>query len=111
MEHDFPIDLPPETYTEAEPYREEIKVMAGVVTDVSIFFPAGCGGLVGLRILRGSMVLWPRNPDTWFVSDDNTIKFPERYLLNERPYSFTVEAYSESVDWDHTVTVSINVGG
>lgn len=110
MEFRLPVVLASGAYTPSSPLEEAIVLSQGMVTDVAVHFPAGCAGTVGLRVLRGLNQVWPTSPGQWFISDDFTIVFPTRYLLFEKPYAFTVEAYNTG-EWSHTVSVTFTVAG
>jgi hypothetical protein len=77
--------------------------------DVSLTFPAGCSGLVGVRILRGPLQLYPLTVGEWIISDDETVHFPADFELDERPYTLTLEGYNIDEAYNHTVSVSITL--
>jgi hypothetical protein len=93
----------------SEPERVSFPLTHGKVIDVSLTFPAGCSGLVGVRILRGSLQLYPLTVGEWIVSDDETVHFPADFELDERPYALTLEGYNVDDTYTHTVSVSITL--
>jgi hypothetical protein len=91
------------------PTRTELELAVGVVSRVSLSFPAGCAGLVGLRVLDGLLQLWPLTPGEWFITDNFTIDFPEKRFLTAGSKTYTVESFNEDTHYEHTVTVQIHV--
>ena len=96
-------------YTKLSPLRTEIKLGAGRIAKVDFHFPAGCGGLVGIRVLQGASQLWPLTSGEWIVSDDHTVTFSSDYLLDVRPYTLTIVGYSEDDTYPHTIYISMTV--
>ena len=96
-------------HTKSSPLRREIRLAPGKITKVDFHFPAGCAGLVGARVLRGSFQLWPLTAGQWIVTSGETPTMPETFLLNERPYSVTFEGYNEDIVNHHTITVAVAV--
>jgi len=96
-------------YTKLSPLREDIKLGSGRISKVDFHFPAGCAGLVGVRVLQGASQLWPLTSGEWIVSDDHTVTFSSDYLLDVRPYNLTIVGYSEDDTYPHTIYISITV--
>jgi hypothetical protein len=91
------------------PMRTELELAVGVVSRVSLSFPAGCAGLVGLRVLDGLLQLWPLTPGEWFIADDFTIDFPENRFLTNGAKTYTVESFNEDTRYEHTVSLQVHV--
>lgn len=91
------------------PMRTELELAVGVVSHVSLSFPAGCAGLVGLRVLDGLLQLWPLTPGEWFITDNFTIDFPENRLLTSGAKTYTIETFNEDTRYSHTVTAQVHV--
>lgn len=81
----------------------------GVVEQVMVEFPAGCVGLVGIRISLGLFQLWPLTADQWLVANNVTLTFPADHVLRSRETRLRIETYNEDTQHDHTVTVSFVV--
>jgi len=108
MFYRFAVTVPKNTPKES-PVEQMVRLTAGVVEKVEITFPSGCAGLVGLRILRGGHVVWPTSPGEWFVSDDYTISFPERYPILDEPLELRLQAYNLDDTYNHTPVVRLAV--
>ncbi len=108
MLYSFTVTVPAET-PRSEPIEQKVALTAGVVDQLMVHFPAGCAGLVGLRVLRGSFQIWPLVTDEWFVSDDHTIIFPDNLPLTPGTDVLSIEAYNEDTVNDHALTVSFSV--
>lgn len=103
------ITVPANTGKE-KPLTTVISVQPGVLEKGEIFFPPGCHGLVGVRILWRGNVIWP-SPDTsqeWFVADDYTVEFgamEDQFEITDPPYEFTIQAYNEDQVYEHLLYV------
>jgi len=91
------------------PMRTELELAVGVVSRVSLSFPAGCAGLVGLRVLDGLLQLWPLTPGEWFITDNFTIDFPENRFLTNGAKTYTVESFNEDTHYAHTISLQVHV--
>lgn len=91
------------------PMRTDIELAVGVVTRVSLSFPAGCAGLVGLRVRDGLHQVWPLTHGEWFITDNFTIDFPEKRFLTKGAKTYTVESFNRDTHYEHTVTVQVHV--
>lgn len=91
--------------TEATSTKTSFKVNKGVISDVWITFPAGCAGLVKLRIYHEGHPFLPVNRDNYLRGDNYTFQFPVMFEITEEPMILTVEAWNEDATYDHTVDV------
>lgn len=95
--------------TTASPKTQVLKLSAGVITRVDIKFPAGCHGLVKVRIRRSEFQLVPLSKDEWITGDDETIPTEAYYELESTPTELKFIGASPGTTYDHTVTVRIQV--
>lgn len=108
MQFTYPVEVEPDT-AESDPERLQIKLCIGVLRKVGVYFPWGCAGLVGVRILHYEHQLYPTNLDEWFTGNEIFIEFESEYMILEGPNEFKVEAYSEDDFYTHTPVVGFNV--
>ena len=108
MFYRFGVTAPANT-PKGAPVERLVRLTAGIVERVEITFPAGCVGLVGVRILRGGHQVWPTSPGEWFVSDDYTIAFSEQYPILDEPLELRIQAYNEDTVYPHTPVVRLSV--
>lgn len=108
MQFTYPIEVEPDT-TESSPERLQIKLCVGILKKVSVYFPWGCAGLVGVRIMHYEHQLYPTNPDEWFTGNEIFIEYESEYLIVEGPNEFKIEAYNEDDFYTHTPIVGFNV--
>jgi len=95
--------------TKASPGVFFFKLTHGILTKLEVGFPAGCAGLVGLRVLRGAHQLFPMVEGEWFVTDDFTIAFPIKQELESVPRTLKIEGYNGDEDNNHTITLRLSV--
>lgn len=91
--------------TEAESTKRYFKVNKGVISDIWITFPAGCAGLVKMRIYHEGHPFVPVNKDNYIRGDNYTFRFPVMFEITEEPMRLTVEAWNEDEKYDHTIDV------
>lgn len=108
MQFSYPITVQPNT-EEADPTRLLIKLSIGILTGISVYFPWGCAGLTGIRILHYEHQLYPTNLDEWFIGNEILIEFSGEYWILEGPNEFKIEAYNLDDFYQHTPVVSFNV--
>jgi hypothetical protein len=108
MQFTYPVEVDPNT-EESSPTRVQTKLCVGVLQKVSVYFPWGCAGLVGIRILHYEHQLCPTNPDEWYIGNEIFIEFESEYLILEGWNDFKVEGYNEDDFYTHTPIVSFNV--
>ena len=90
------------------PVRQTIYLTEGVLTKVSVYFPAGIWCSAGLRFMYGDIPIMPYNVDAWITGEDETIEWEEKIELYDYPYALNVELYNEDT-YDHKIYVRIEV--
>jgi len=108
MEFTYPIPVEPST-SEASPKRVSTPLSVGTLKKVFLYFPWGCAGLVGIRILHYEHQLYPTNPSEWFTGNEVPIEFESEYEIVEGWNEFKVEVYNEDDFYNHTPFVCFNV--
>lgn len=108
MQFAYPIRVEPNT-TETSPERVQTKLCAGILKKASVYFPWGCAGLVGIRILHYEHQLYPTNLDDWLTGNEIFIEFESEYMIIGGWNDFKVEAYNLDDFYSHTPIVSFNV--
>lgn len=53
--------------------KQELKISIGILTDLFIFFPAGCHGLARCRVFLGEKPVAPRTPSSYVAGDDGPV--------------------------------------
>jgi len=84
-------------------------LVAGRITEIEIYFPAGQSGLVHVAIFRQEHQLWPTSPNESFIGDDTHIIIHEDYLISNEPYSLEVRGWAPNASLDHTVYVDMSI--
>jgi len=108
MFYSWDITVPADT-PESAPLMQFLPLTKGVITNVNIRFPAGCHGLVKIRLLRFEHALEPLNRDDWITGDDEPINISEFYELKESPARLKFVGYSEGSFYPHVITVRVTV--
>ena len=104
----FPLTIPANT-PEGMPFTQVLTLDFGVVTKISIKFPAGRHGLVQVQLLQNESVLVPQNGDTWLSGDDETISMEIYFQFNSEPYELKFLGISPGTSYPHTILVRIEI--
>ena len=91
--------------TQANSSKSYFKVNKGVISNMWITFPAGCAGLVKLRIYYEGHPFVPVNADNYIRGDNYTFKFPVMFEITEEPMRLTVEAWNDDDTYAHTFDI------
>jgi hypothetical protein len=94
---------------EDDPLEQWLSLPRGIITNISIKFPAGCHGMVGVRMFKESLQLIPLTKDEWVTGDDEPVSTDTHAELLDKPYKLKLNACSPSTDYDHTITIRIEV--
>lgn len=106
MLHSKHITIPANT-TAASPKLASFKVNKGILWRVYLTFPAGCAGLVHVRVsLEGSPIL-PVEKDAFIQGDDFVFVYPLMIEIKEEPMQILVEAWNEDDTHDHTIDLQL----
>ena len=108
MQFTYPITVEPST-EESDPERLQVKLCIGTLKKVWVYFPWGCAGYVGVRILHYEHQLFPTNLDEWFIGNEILIEFECEYLIMGGTNEFKIEAYNEDDFYPHTPIVGFNI--
>jgi hypothetical protein len=93
---------------EASPLEETLKMTKGMITDISIKFPAGCHGMVKVRLLHEESQLVPLSRDEWVTGDDEIVPSEVHFNLSAETNMLKFVGCSPGTSYDHTVSVRIN---
>ena len=91
------------------PLTQTLKLSYGIITKIDIKFPAGCHGLVNIRLLHEESPLIPNNKDTWLTGDNETVAIPEYFELTTTPYALKFVGMSPGTTYAHTISVRITI--
>ena len=89
--------------------RTLLRIARGVITRIEVKFPPGCAETTHIQICRGSHQLYPANPDSDEASDNETVMSAEQLEIPTPPYHLVAWTWNTSIDFDHTLTVRIEV--
>ena len=93
----------------ASPKTQILKLTKGIITKVDLFFPAGCHGLVNVRILRNEFQLIPLSRGEWVTGDDSSIPTEGFYEFETVPSALKFIAHSANTIYNHKITVRVEI--
>jgi len=99
----------PKDTSENEPVTQMLKLTRGVITGVWVKFPAGCKGLVKVRLLHQEAQLVPLSRGEWVAGDGETIPTETYYELNRAPFALKFVGCSPGTYYPHKVTVRVQL--
>ena len=94
---------------EDEPLTDWLSLPRGIITSIDIKFPAGCHGMVRVRLFQEALQLIPLSEDEWVTGDDETVTTETYAELLDSPYKLKLVTCSPDTVYPHTITVRIGV--
>ena len=94
---------------ESSPKTQELKLTAGVITRVDLKYPAGCKGMVKVRILHSEFQLVPLSRGEWVTGDNETVPTETFFTLSPDQNSLKFVGVSPGTSYPHTITVRVNI--
>jgi hypothetical protein len=95
--------------TEDNPKTQTLKLSKGVITRAEVKFPAGCHGLVKVRLYFHEFQLVPLSRGEWVTGDDETCETEAYYEMMGTPYELKFIGASPDCTYDHGITVRVQV--
>ncbi len=99
----------PAATPDSAPIKQELPLILGMIKSIDIKFPAGCHGLVKVRIKRYDSQLLPLSTAEYMTGDDETIPALVFYKLTTGIASVTFEGSSPNTTYAHVVTIRISI--
>jgi len=100
----FWLTVPANTSVSA-PAILDVRLTAGTLERVEVFFPPGLAGLVYIQILHGLHQLVPYNPGGYLAGDNQRYVIDEAYELAAAPYTLRVVGFSDDDTFDQPVEI------
>lgn len=98
-----PADTPNHT-----PAELILNPVAGMLKSISISFPNGCLNAVYIKVLDNGSQIFPY-PSGWKSGNNETVKVNINRRLSGPPYRVSVLGYSLAIDWEHKLTIDLEV--
>lgn len=108
MNYEFTLNIPAQTSSDS-PLRERVSLTHGIVTKVGVFFIPDCAGYVGVRVKHREYVIWPTNPDAWYIRNEAGPEWEDSYDLTEPPHELVLEGYNDDDSYEHDVQFNFAV--
>lgn len=107
---DYVLDLsaPADTAQNA-PVSTELRLPRGEISQVRVFLPPGCAGLVGARFLIEQKQVYPSNPRGWYTGDGTSLVINDLLNLPEDYQTLRCEVYNDDDTFSHRVTFGVTV--
>lgn len=83
----------------------------GIVEEVDIYFPYGCGRVIRAQLYDGATQILPTNVEGFYALDGDTSKAPMYYDLSDEYNILQLRAWTITGQLAHTLTVMVYVKG
>lgn len=108
MAYSVALTIPPNTPIKT-PVKLGVNLLPCIMDEVSITFPSGCAGLVGVKFIFEGSQVFPFNLDGHFVGNDQVISVHPKYIFISSPNVLTVLGYNLDDTFPHTIHVILDV--
>lgn len=89
--------------------EHDLEMTSGIVHDLIIDFPAGCLYLVYIRVMRGSMSIFPRNQGAFYAYENYQLRIGDFWILDPREKLLKLEGYNLDDTYSHTIRVALQI--
>jgi len=93
----------------AEALETRIQAVKGFIHHISLYFPPGPSGLVGVRASISSFQFFPRTHSEWFIADNVHFSFDESMFIDNPSAEITVDTYNLDTEYDHDIYIWFGV--
>lgn len=99
--------IPANTLASA-PVLEELRLVAGKVTEVAVVFPPGPAKMVHVQVLDSAHQIVPGNPEQDVNEDNASVVSRMDYPL-QSPYSLFFKGWSPGTRYQHLITFNVDL--
>jgi len=104
----YSLTIPANT-PETSPVEERVKLSAGILSRVLIFFPPGCHALAHARIFYQAHQIEPWSRDGSFHWDNYVLDFESEHEISAPDTEVTIKAWNEDDVYEHTLEFAFDV--
>lgn len=101
------LSVPPNT-SEKSPTTVVLSAGVGNLDTVTIMFPDGVLGSVGVRVLEEGRQIVPM-PSGWLYDNANTVSVAINRRLQGPPYRLVFQGISRALDWPHKIVFRLEM--
>jgi hypothetical protein len=109
MLYQHAITVPPNTPVSA-PISQILYPTVGLLVSCDIHFPDGCDYAVFVQFRDRSRQFAPLPSGQWLSDNNRHVTWNEKMILEGPPWELIIVAYSEAIDWPHTITCRFEMG-
>lgn len=101
----------PKNTSRAVPLTYDMKLPLGMIYRLWVEFPKGCSGLVGFRMERATIQIFPLPDGVWLRSDNSVMSFGFTHPIRSEPHEVKLYGYNLDDTYDHTIWVGLEMRG
>lgn len=91
------------------PHKTSWKITKGLIYQVDFYFPPGPSGLVGVKILEGSLTLYPLGGSDYLIGDNIKYSFSDLHNFNIETNLLDIYTYNIDEAYEHLIQITIGV--
>ncbi len=108
MIYKIELTIPADT-AKADFIVDTMKLTKGLIKVISVYFPWGCAGLVGIQIIRRTWPLMPLTRGEWLTGNELLHSYNYNYNLSTQPYELIIRGYNLDDSYEHTPFIIIEI--
>lgn len=108
MLYSFSATIPANT-TDASPLKQKLPLTAGKITYIDVTFPAGCNGLVKVRIFRQGSQIVPLSSAQYLIGNAQTIRSDMNETMATGTFELEFQGSSPTSGYPHTLQIGVNL--
>ncbi len=93
--------------TEDSLTKTQFDVNKGVISMIWLTFPAGCVGLVKVRLKHQGYPFLPVDIKDNISGDNYVFVYPVMFEIKTQPEDITIEAWNEDALYNHTIDIQV----
>jgi len=97
----------PKNTSKDSPYTVEITIHHYMIRKISVYFPRGIHGNVGVSFWYGEDQFFPFKEYDWVSGDNETVEGSVYFSPGYYPFNITIKAYNLDDDYDHSISIRI----
>jgi hypothetical protein len=95
--------------TKEDPVEQVAALAVGQLRGITLFFPPGPQGEVGIRVLHNRHQLLPALAGQWLAWDSGAVPFDLSFSINAGEQELVIQGHGENANFEHNIMVKIDL--
>lgn len=92
----------------ASPASDTIELPAGILQQLSVFFPPGCARMVYVAIYDGTSQVFPKGAGSSYCEDAKEVSV-NTFEMFDSAMTYTIKGWAPSTNYQHKITFTFEV--